>query len=105
MSRPDVNPVLLAHPSWAFCTSCGELFTSDTAFDRHLGAVRQEGRPTCKAPATVRRGGQRLVFDATRHAWHWDGHRPVAVRRVRHGPGAAETAALAPVPEHEAGVA
>ena len=60
------------HPNWGECASCGEWFTSDSAFDRHLGPIPEQGPPTCKHPSEVRKGGQRLVYDAARGAWSWE---------------------------------
>jgi hypothetical protein len=65
------------HPNWCFCTSCGEWFTSDSAFDAHLGPIPKVGRPKCKHPSKVRSGSHALVYDEARGAWHWDGKRPV----------------------------
>jgi hypothetical protein len=60
------------HPNWCFCVSCGEWFTSDSAFDAHLGPIPEKGPPKCKHPSEVRKnGGRRLVFDEKRGAWRW----------------------------------
>jgi hypothetical protein len=62
------------YPNWSECASCGEWFTSDSAFDAHLGSIPKSGRPKCKAPASVRRrnGKARLVFNDAKGAWQWD---------------------------------
>jgi hypothetical protein len=64
------------HPSWSFCTSCDEWFTSDSAFDAHLGPIPESGRPKCKHPSKVKSGSHRLIYDEARAAWHWDGKKP-----------------------------
>jgi hypothetical protein len=79
LTRHEADAELAKHPSWAHCSGCGEMFTSDSAFDRHLGPIPKTGPPPCKDPADVRMGSQRLVYDDTKGAWRWDGQRPVAV--------------------------
>jgi hypothetical protein len=64
------------HPSWCYCTSCSEWFTSDSAFDAHLGPIPKVGRPKCKHPSEVKKGKQALIYDEARSAWCWDGKRP-----------------------------
>jgi hypothetical protein len=63
---------LTKHPSYARCAACGQCFTSDSAFDRHLGRVPSRGRPRCKRPEDVRDGARRLVYDQERAAWRWE---------------------------------
>jgi hypothetical protein len=46
------------------------MFTSDSAFDAHLGPIPKVGRPKCKRPETVRRNGG-LIFDKAKGAWRW----------------------------------
>jgi hypothetical protein len=83
LTRLQADAVLAKHPTWAHCPSCGQMFTSDSAFDRHLGPIPKVGRPKCKAPTEVRKGGERLVYDGARGAWRWDREHPVA--RLRRG--------------------
>jgi len=74
VGRQAADTILAKHPTWAHCGGCGEMFTSDSAFDAHLGPIPRVGRPRCKAPADVRRRGgkARLVFDGAKGAWKWD---------------------------------
>ena len=60
------------HPNWCYCTSCDQWFTSDSAFDRHLGPIPQTGRPKCKHPSEVRKGERRLIHDQARNVWSWE---------------------------------
>jgi hypothetical protein len=61
--------IAIRHPNWSFCVPCGEWFTSDSAFDAHLGPIPKVGRPKCKAPASARHGGKPLVYDEAKGAW------------------------------------
>lgn len=69
------------HPNWSECPSCGEWFTSDSAFDRHLGPIPEHGAPTCKPPSSVSKGDERLTYDEVKGAWRWGSEFPV--ERVR----------------------
>jgi hypothetical protein len=69
------------HPTWCYCVSCGEWFTSDSAFDRHLGPIPDKGPPTCKHPSEVRKGNERLIYDQAKGAWRWDAEAPIAKLR------------------------
>ena len=65
---------LSRHPNYSQCAACGECFTSDSAFDAHLGRIPRKGRPKCKRPQDVRKGeSEYLLFDAERQAWRWAG--------------------------------
>jgi hypothetical protein len=61
------------HPNWCYCVSCTQWFTSDSAFDAHLGPIPEKGRPECKLPQDVRKGKEHLTYDPERQAWRWAG--------------------------------
>lgn len=65
------------HPSWGECAPCGEWFTSDRAFDAHLGPIPEKSPPVWKHPSLVRIGGKPLSFDLEYGVWH-EGGRSVA---------------------------
>ena len=71
-----------AHRNWSECTACGRWFTTDSAFDAHIGSVPKKGRPICKDPARVHRGTDRLRYDPVYEVWHW-GHLSVADKAAR----------------------
>jgi hypothetical protein len=58
------------HPNFSECAYCGACFTSDSAFDAHLGPIPKTGRPKCKRPQDVSRGGG-LIYDESKRAWKW----------------------------------
>jgi hypothetical protein len=60
---------LAKHPNFSECASCGACFTSDSAFDAHLGPIPKTGRPKCKRPQDV--SGRGLIYDESRQAWKW----------------------------------
>jgi Zinc-finger of C2H2 type len=72
----SLQQTLDRHPSWAHCTTCGVTFTSNSAFDAHLGPIPRSGPPRCKHPSEVKKGQQRLIYDEARGVWKWDGERP-----------------------------
>jgi hypothetical protein len=79
------------HPNWSECPSCGKWFTCDSAFDRHLGPIPEQGRPKCKPPSEVRKGSDSLIYDEAKGAWRWDAEYPV--ERLRQRPVAVSGAA------------
>jgi hypothetical protein len=56
----DALAVLARHPLWAQCVVCGRLFTTDRGFAAHMTSPTSR---TCRDPATVRQGRERLVYD------------------------------------------
>jgi hypothetical protein len=66
---PAYDPeVHVRHPTWAYCTVCGEWFTSDAGFDRHMTSDTSR---TCKHPSTVTSGNSRMIYDEVYGAWRW----------------------------------
>jgi hypothetical protein len=61
--------VLAKHPTWSECPRCGRLFTSDRAFAAHMTTGTSR---SCRDPARVRQGDQRLVeVSQGGMVWRW----------------------------------